>query len=175
MRSKPYLADWKKAQSDLSFSQYVDKHVSGADATLVKDRYFGGHKDEVVAYLDGFLTAYAYTAVAAPDDKLERGWIRHLKGFTKEYQPASDYAGPLPKNLKGISEENIRAKQSANVVVSHSERVLKDYCDAAGETRRQNLAAWAQRLYKTKDFYDAALKLIYRVATKGKKMPEPKR
>jgi len=65
-------------------------------------------------------------------------------------------------------------KQSANAVMSEAERVLKDYCDAAGDARRQNLAAWAQRLYKTKGFYDAALKLIYKVATKGKTMPEPK-
>jgi hypothetical protein len=170
-----HLTDWKKAQNGLSFTQYVDKHVAGTDAALVKDRYFGGHMDEVVAYLEGFLTAYAYSAIETPDANNDRAWIRHLKGFTKEFETARANSGALPKNRKGIPEASIATKQSANAVVSESERVLKDYCDAAGETRRQDLAAWAQRLYKTKDFYDAALKLIYKVATKGKTMPEPKR
>lgn len=169
------LIDWKKAQNGLSFTQYVDKHVAGTDAALVKDRYFGGHMDEVVAYVEGFLTAYAYSAVETPDANHDRAWISHLKGFTLEFETASVNSGPLPKNLKGIPEASIAMKQSANAVMSEAERVLKDYCDAAGDARRQNLAAWAQRLYKTKGFYAAALKLIYKVATKGKTMPEPKR
>ena len=170
-----HLTAWKQAQNGLSFTQYVDKHIAGTDAALVKDRYFGGHMDEVVAYLEGFLSAYAYSAVETPDANNDRAWIHHLKGFTKEFEKARVNGGVLPRNRKGIPEASIATKQSANAVVSESERMLKDYCDAAGETRRQNLAAWTQRLYKAKDFYDAALKLIYRVATKGKTMPEPKR
>jgi hypothetical protein len=170
-----HLTDWKNAPNGLSFMQYVDKHVAGADAALVKDRYFGGHMDEVVAYLEGFLTAYGYSAVETPDADNDRAWIRHLKGFTKEFETARANSGSLPKDRRGIPEASIATKESANAVVSAAERVLKDYCDAAGEPRRKNLAAWAQRLYKTKDFYDAALKLIFKVATKGKTMPEPKR
>jgi hypothetical protein len=170
-----HLTDWKNAPNGLSFMQYVDKHVAGTDAALVKDRYFGGHTDEVVAYLEGFVTAYAYSAVETPDANAERAWIRHLKGFTKEFESARANSGALPKDRRRISEASIAMKESANAVVSAAERVLKDYCDAAGEPRRKNLAAWAQRLYKTKDFYDAALKLIFKVATNGKTMPEPKR
>ena len=43
------------------------------------------------------------------------------------------------------------------------------------QARRKNLAAWMQRLYKSEGMHDAALKMIYRVATGGKTMPEPKR
>jgi hypothetical protein len=169
-----HLTDWKNAQTGLSFSQYVDKHVAGADAGLVKDRYFGGHMDEVVAYLEGFLTAYNYGAAETPDANHERAWISHLKGFTEEYETARANSGTLPKDRRRIPEKNLAIRESANAVVSEAERVLKDYCDAAGEPRRKNLAAWAQRLYKTKGFYDGALKLIYKVATKGRTMPAPK-
>jgi hypothetical protein len=169
-----HLTDWKKAQNGLSFSQYVDKHVAGADAALVKDRYFGGHMDEVVAYLEGFLTAYAYSAVETPDANHERAWIAHLKGFTEEYEKARANSGGLPKDRRRIPEKNLAIRESANTVMSEAERVLKDYCDAAGEARRKNLAAWAQRLFKAKGFHDAALKLIYKVATKGRTMPAPK-
>ena len=51
-----HLTDWKRGQTGLSFTQYVDKRIAGTDAARVKDRYFGGHMDEVVAYLDGPLT-----------------------------------------------------------------------------------------------------------------------
>jgi hypothetical protein len=46
---------------------------------------------------------------------------------------------------------------------------------APGAARRENLATWMQWLYKSDGMYDAALKMIYRVATGGKAMPEPKR
>jgi len=169
-----HLTDWKQAKSGLSFSQYVDKHVTGVDGSLVKDRYFGGHIDETVAYLEGFLTAFSYSAVEEPQAG-DRAWITHLKGFTREFETAKINSGPLPKDRTRVPESTIAMKESASAVVPESEKLVKDYCDAAGETRRKNLAAWVQRLYKTEGMHDAALKLIYKVATKGKTMPEPKR
>jgi hypothetical protein len=47
-----HLTDWKQAPRGLSFAQYVDQRVGGADAALIKDRYFGGHMDETVAYAE---------------------------------------------------------------------------------------------------------------------------
>ena len=169
-----HLTDYKKAGGGLSFSQYVDKHVSGADAALVKDRYFGGHMDETVAYLEGFLTAFSYSAVEEPHGH-DRAWVAHLKGFTEEFQTATLNAGKLPKDLRRVPEGNIAIKQAANAVVPESEKIVKDFCDAAGDARRKNLAAWMERLYKTEGFFDAALEMIYRVATKGKTLPKPKR
>jgi hypothetical protein len=169
-----HLADWKQAPRGLSFTQYVDQHVGGADAALIKDRYFGGHMDETVAYAEGFLTAFFYSPVEEPQAG-DRALIRHLKGFTKEFETARLNSGALPKNRTGISESAIATRQSANTVVSESEKLVKEYCDAAGEPRRKNLAAWMQRLYKSEGMHDAALKMIYKVATKGKTMPERKR
>jgi hypothetical protein len=169
-----HLADWKQAPRGLSFTQYVDQHVGGADAALIKDRYFGGHMDETVAYVEGFLSAFFYSPVEEPQAG-DRAWISHLKGFTKEFETARLNGGPLPKNRTGVSESAIATRQSASAVVSESEKLVKEYCDAAGESRRKNLAAWMQRLYRSEGMHDAALKMIYKVATKGKTMPEPKR
>jgi hypothetical protein len=169
-----HLTDWRQAKSGLSFTQYVDTHVPGVDGALVKDRYFGGHMDETVAYLEGFLTGFSYSTVEEPQAG-DRAWIAHLKGFTREFETARAHSGPLPKDRGRVPESTIAMRQSASAVVPESEKLVKDYCDAAGETRRKNLAAWVQRLYKTEGMHDAALKMIYKAATKGKTMPEPKR
>jgi hypothetical protein len=100
--------------------------------------------------------------------------MSHLKGFTKEFETARLNSGPLPKNRTGVPESAIATRQSASAVVSESEKLVKEYCDAGGESRRKNLAAWMQRLYTSEGMHDAALKMIYKVAT-GKTMPEPKR
>ena len=172
--TRKHLADWKQAPRGLSFMQYVDQQVGGADAALIKDRYFGGHMDETVAYVEGFLSAFFYSPLEEPQAG-DRAWISHLKGFTKEFEKARLNSGPLPKNRTGVSESAIATRQSANAVVPEAEKLVKEYCDAGGEARRRNLAAWMQRLYKSEGMHDAALKMIYKVATNGKAMPEPKR
>ena len=68
-----HLADWKQKPEGLSFVQYVDKKVTGTDGALVKDRFFGGHMDEVVAYAEGFLSAFFYAPIAAPGTEPPRG------------------------------------------------------------------------------------------------------
>ena len=169
-----HLTEWKQAPRGLSFMQYVDQHAGGADAALIKDRYFGGHMDETVAYAEGFLSAFFYSPVEEPQAG-DRAWIAHLKGFTKEYETARLNSGRLPKDLRRVPEAAIAMKQSASAVVPESEKLVKEYCDGGGDARRKNLAAWMQRLYKSEGMYDAALKMIYKVATNGKSMPEPKR
>jgi hypothetical protein len=171
--TQKHLTDWKQAPGGLSFMQYVDKHAGGSDAALIKNRYFGGHMDETVAYAEGFLSAFFYSPVEEPQAG-DRAWMSHLKGFTKEFETARLNSGPLPKNLRGVPESNVAMKQSANAVVPESEKLVKEYCDAAGAAHRKNLAAWMQKLYKGEGMHDAALKMIYKVAT-GKAMPEPKR
>ena len=168
-----HLAAWKQAPRGLSFAQYVDQSVGGTDGALIKDRFFGGHMDETVAYAEGFLSAFFYSPMEEPQAG-DRAWIAHLKGFTKEFETARLNSGPVPKNRTGVPESSIATKQSASAVVSEAEKLVKEYCDAGGEARRKNLAAWMQRLYKSDGMYDAALKMIYKVAT-GKNMPEPKR
>jgi hypothetical protein len=169
-----HLTDWKQAPGGLSFAQYVDRHVGGTDGALIKDRSFGGHMDETVAYVEGFLTAYSYSPIEEPQAG-DRAWIGHLKGFTEEFETARLNSGPLPKNRTGVPESAIATRQSASAVVPEAEKVVKEYCDSAGEPRRKNLAAWMQRLYKSEGMHDAALKMIYKVATNGKTIPEPKR
>jgi hypothetical protein len=66
-------------------------------------------------------------------------------------------------------------KQSANAVVTEAEKLVKEFCDAGGAAKRKNLAAWMERLYKTEGFHDAALKMVHRVASGGKALPEPKK
>jgi hypothetical protein len=126
--------------------------------------------DETVAYVEGFLTAYSYAAVEAPGAD-DRPWIGHLKGFAREFQTARLNSGPLPKDLRRIPEAALATRRSANAVVGEVEKVVKDYCDAAGEARRKNLAAWMQHLAQRRDLHDAALKMIYKVATRGRTMP----
>ena len=104
--------------------------------------------DETVAYVEGFLSAFFYSPVEEPQAG-DRAWISHLKGFTKEFETASLNSGPLPKNRTGVSESAIATRQSANAVLPESEKLVNEYCDAAGESRRKNLAAWMQRLYKS--------------------------
>jgi hypothetical protein len=169
-----HLTAWKQAPGRLSFAQYVDQRVKGTDGALIKDRYFGGHMDETVAYAEGFLTAFFYSPIEKPQAG-DRAWIAHLKGFTKEFQTARLNSGPLPKKLTGVQESAIAMKQSATAVEADAEKLVKEFCDAGGAARRENLAAWMQWLYKSDGMYDAALKMIYRVATGGKAMPEPKR
>jgi hypothetical protein len=168
-----HLTAWKQAPRGLSFTQYVDQSVGGTDGALIKDRYFGGHMDETIAYAEGFLSAFFYSPVEEPQAG-DRAWIAHLKGFTKEFETARLNSGPVSKNRTGVSESAIATRQSASAVVSEVEKLVKEYCDAGGEARRKNLAAWMQRLYRSEGMHDAALKMIYKVAT-GKTMPEPKR
>jgi len=169
-----HLAAWKQAGGRLSFAQYVDQHVKGTEGALIKDRYFGGHMDETLAYAEGFLTAFFYSPIEKPQAG-DRGWIAHLKGFTEAFQTARLNSGPLPKKLPpGVQESTIAMKQSATAVEADAEKLVKEFCDGGGAARRENLAAWMQFLYKSEGMYDAALKMIYRVAT-GKAMPEPKR
>ena len=106
-----HLADWKQKPDGLSFTQYVDKKVTGTDGALVKDRFFGGHMDEVVAYAEGFLSAFFYAPVAAPGTGTP-AWIAHFEGFTKEFHKARANAGGMPKSRKGIPEENLAMRQA---------------------------------------------------------------
>ncbi|MET0769394.1 MAG: hypothetical protein ABW081_05760 [Solirubrobacteraceae bacterium] len=166
---------WTANPGRLSFAQYVDQKVGGSDAALIKDRFFGGHMDETVAYAEGFLTAFFYSPLEEPADG-DRAWVAHFKGFTKEFQNARLNSGPIPKKLPpNVPESNIAMKQSANAVVTEAEKLVKEFCDAGGAAKRKNLAAWMERLYKTEGFHDAALKMVYRVATGGKALPEPKK
>ena len=169
-----HLTAWKQAPGGLSFAQYVDKRAGGADGALIKDRYFGGHMDETVAYAEGFLSAFFYAPTEEPGPG-DRAWMAHLKGFTKEFATARANSGGLPRNRKGIPESAIATREAATAVESEAEKLVKEYCDGGGAARRKNLAAWMQRLYKSEGMYDAALKMIYKVATGGKALPEPKR
>ena len=170
-----HLNAWKANPGRLSFAQYVDQKVGGSDAALIKDRFFGGHMDETVAYAEGFLTAFFYSPLEEPADG-DRAWIAHFKGFTKEFANARLNSGPIPKKLpSNVQESQIAMKQSANAVVTEAEKLVKEFCDAGGAAKRKNLAAWMERLYKSEGFHDAALKLVYRVATGGKALPEPKK
>jgi hypothetical protein len=166
---------WTANPGRLSFAQYVDQKVGGSDAALIKDRFFGGHMDETVAYAEGFLTAFIYSPLEEPADG-DRAWIAHFKGFTKEFANARLNSGPIPKKLpSNVPESNIAMKQSANAVVTEAEKLVKEFCDAGGAAKRKNLAAWMERLYKTEGFHDAAVKMVHRVATGGKALPEPKK
>ena len=81
-------------------------------------------------------------------------------------------AQKLPPDVK---ESNLATKQSANAVVGEAEKLVKEFCDAGGAAKRKNLAAWMQRLYRTEGFHDDALEMVYKVATGGKALPEPKK
>ena len=154
-----HLADWKQKPDGLSFTQYVDKKVTGTDKALVKDRFFGGHMDEVVAYAEGFLSAFFYAPIAAPGTGTP-AWLAHFEGFTKEFQKARINSGGLPKNRKGIPEENLAMRESANAVIPESEKQVKEYCDKAGPAQRQNLAAWMVHLDKAGGLYQPALDMV---------------
>jgi hypothetical protein len=168
-----HLTDWKQDSRGLSFTQYVDQRVGGTDGALIKDRFFGGHMDETVAYAEGFLSAFFYSPVEEPQAG-DRAWIAHLKGFTEEFETARLNSKPVPKNRTGVPESAIATRQSASAVVSEAEKLVKEYCDAGGEARRKNLAAWMERLSGSEGMHDAALNMIYKAAT-GKTMPARKR
>ena len=68
-----HLAAWKQNPDGLSFTQYVDKKVAGTDGALIKDRFFGGHMDETVAYAEGFLSAFFYAPIEEPGTATPRG------------------------------------------------------------------------------------------------------
>jgi hypothetical protein len=168
-----HLADWKQKPGNLSFPQYVDSKVTGTDGALVKDRFFGGHMDEVVAYAEGFLSAFFYAPMTAPGTATP-AWLGHFEGFTKEFQKARINSGGLPKNTKGIPQENLATRQGANAVVPESEKQVKEYCDKAGKAQRQNLAAWMAHLDQAGGLYRPALDMVHRVATGGKPLPKRK-
>jgi hypothetical protein len=121
--------------------------VTGTDKALVKDRFFGGHMDEIVAYAEG---------------------------FTKEFQKARVNSGGLPKNRKGIPEDNLAMEESANAVIPESEKQVKEYCEKAGAAQRQNLAAWMAHLDKAGGLYQPALDMVHRAASGGQSLPKRK-
>lgn len=168
-----HLADWKQKPDGLSFPQYVDKKVTGTDGALVKDRFFGGHMDEVVAYAEGFLSAFFYAPITAPGTGTP-AWLAHFEGFTKEFHKARANAAPIPKNTKGIPQENLAIRQSANAVIPESEKQVKEYCDKAGAAQRQNLAAWMEHLDHAGGLYQPALDMVHRAATGGKPLTKRK-
>jgi hypothetical protein len=168
-----HLSDWKQKPDGLSFTQYVDKKVTGTDKALVKDRFFGGHMDEIVAYAEGFLSAFFYAPVAAPGTGTP-AWLAHFEGFTKEFQRARANAGGMPKSRKGIPEDNLAMRESANAVIPESEKQVKEYCEKAGQAQRQNLAAWMEHLDKAGGLYQPALDMVYGAATGGKSLPKRK-
>jgi hypothetical protein len=163
-------AAWQQKGGGKTFSQFVDQRMKGADAALVKDRFFGGHMDETLAYAEGFLTAFFYAPIEAPQAG-DRAWIAHFKGFSEEYQTARANSGPIPKKLPpGVDERNLAIKESANAVEAEAEKLVKEFCDKGGPARRKNLAAWMLFLDKGGGLYRPALKMIYKAAT-GKAMP----
>jgi hypothetical protein len=167
-----HLADWRQNPEGLPFPQYVEKKVSGSDAALVKDRSFGGHMDETLAYAEGFLSAFFYAPVEKPGPG-ERAWLAHFGGFAKEFQNARLNSGPA-KRAPGVQEQNLATRQSANAVIAESEKLVKEYCTAGGTTRAKNLAAWMEYLSSTGTLYEPALALVYKAATGGKSLPKRK-
>jgi hypothetical protein len=168
-----HLADWKQKPEGLPFPQYVEKKVAGTDGALVKDRFFGGHMDETVAYAEGFLSAFFYAPIEAPGAG-DRAWIAHFEGFTKEFQNARNNSGGVPKSRAGVQEQNLATRQSANAVIPETEKLVKEYCDAGGAARRKNLAAWMEHLNNAGTLYEPALAMVYKVATGGKSLPKRK-
>ncbi len=168
-----HLADWKQKPGGLSFPQYVDKKVSGTDGALVKDRFFGGHMDEVVAYAEGFLSAFFIAPIAAPGTGTP-AWLAHFEGFTKEFQKADANAVQIPKDTRRIPPDNLAMRQAANAVIPESEKQVKEYCDKAPTAQRQNLAGWMVHLENAGGRYRPALDMVHRVATGGKPLPKRK-
>jgi hypothetical protein len=168
-----HLADWKQKPDGLSFTQYVDKKVGGTDGALVKDRSFGGHMDEVVAYAEGFLSAFFYAPITAPGTGTP-AWIEHFEGFTKEFQKADANAVQIPKDTKRIPPDNLAMRQAANAVIPESEKQVKEYCDKAPAAQRQNLAAWMVRFANAGGLYRPALEMVHRAATNGQPLPKRK-
>jgi len=161
---------WQQKRGGKTFSQYVDQHVQGTDGGLLKDRFFGGHMDETVAYAEGFLTAFSYAPVEQPQPG-ERAWIVHLKGFGTEYQKARMNSGQIPKKLPaGVTEENLAYKHGANAAEAEAENLVKEFCDKGGAVKRNNLAAWTVYLDKAGGIYRPALNMIHKAAT-GKALP----
>ncbi len=129
--------------------------------------------DEVVAYAEGFLSAFFYTPIAAPGTGTP-AWLAHFEGFTKEYQKARINSGGLPKNRKGIPEENLAMRESANAVLPESEKQVKEYCDKKAPAQCQNLAAWMVHLDKAGGLYQPALDMVHRMATGGRSLSKRK-
>ncbi len=138
-----------------------------------KDRFFGGHMDEVVAYAEGFLTAFFYAPVATPSTG-KPAWLAHFEGFTKEFHKARVNAGGMPKSRKGIPEDNLAMRESANAVIPESEKQVREYCDTAVPAQVKNLAAWMEHLDKAGGLYRPALDMVYKVATGGRSLAKRK-
>jgi len=168
-----HRADWQKDPRGRSFAQYVDQKVGGSDGALIRDRFFGGHMDETLAYAEGFLSAFLYTPISEPG-KDDPAWVAHLKGFAKEFHHSNLNAGPVRKTGTGIEESQIAMRQSAGAAMAEAEKLVKEYCDAGGEAKRKNLGAWMEWLSERGAMYQPALDMIYKAAT-GKAMPKRKR
>lgn len=161
---------WEQNPGGMTFSQFVDNRMKGGDGALVKDRFFGGHMDETVAYAEGFLTAFSYAPVEQPQPG-DRAWIAHLKGFGTEYQNARNNSGPIPKKLPpNVDERNLAIRHGANAAEAEAEKLVREFCEKGGKGKCKNLAAWMLYLDKAGGMYRPALAMIYKVAT-GKAMP----
>ena len=165
-----HLADWKQKPDSLSFTQYVDKKVTGTDKALVKPPLWWAHGRN--RGVRGGPPARRRPGRGAGQEN--PAWIAHFEGFTKEFQKARINSGGLPKNRKGIPEDNLAMKESANAVIPESEKQVNEYCAKAGPAQRQNLAAWMEHLDKAGGLYQSALDMVYRVATGGKSLPKRK-
>jgi hypothetical protein len=163
------LADWKQDPRGMTFSQYVDKMLGGTDGALVRDRSFGGHMDETVAYAEGFLSAFFYTPPEAPGPK-DHAWIEHFKGFGKELQKARANSGGVGRDRSKVDPHNLAIRESATAVITEAEKLAREYCDGF-PAQRKNLAAWMAYFKQAGGHYEPALKLVYSAATSGKVLP----
>jgi hypothetical protein len=168
-----HLADWKQKPDGLPFPQYVEKKVSGTDGALVKDRFFGGHRDETLAYAEGFLSAFLLAPVEKPATG-DRPWIAHFEGFTEEFQKARNNDMGDVKRSPGVQEPNLAHAQAAHAVIPEAEKLVKEYCKAGGAEKCKNLAAWMEYLNKSGTLYEPALAMVYKAATGGKSLPKRK-
>jgi hypothetical protein len=167
-----HRADWQKDPGGRSFAQYVDQKVGGSDAALIKDRFFGGHKDEALAYAEGFLSAFLYSPIKEPGPE-KHAWLAHFEGFTKDFHTSDLNAGPLPKSRRGIEESQIAMKEASNAGIAEARKLVKEYCDAGGDAKRKNLGAWMIFLRDRGGLYKPALEMVYEAAM-GTAMPKPK-
>ena len=129
--------------------------------------------DEVVAYAEGFSSAFFDAPVAAPGTGTP-AWLAHFEGFTKEFHKARVNAGGMPKSRRGIPEDNLAMRESANAVIPESEKQVKEYCDKAVAAQRKNLAAWMEHLDKAGVLYQPALDMVYKAATVESLLPKRK-
>jgi hypothetical protein len=167
-----HRAAWQKDAQGGSFAQYVEKKVGGSESALIRDRFFGGHKDETLAYAEGFLSAFLYGPIKEPGPE-KHAWLAHFEGFTKDFHTSNLNAGALPKNRRGIEESQIAMKEASNAGIAEARKLVKEYCDAGGDAKRKNLGAWMIFLRDRGGLYRPALEMVYEAAMGGA-MPKAK-